>query len=281
MAKAKRERITWVENPVLSIEDKQYAVRLTDYYDQYVHSHDFFEIVYILTGEITHELEGKTVEMKTGDAFLVIPGVKHRFRRHGECVHRDLLVSKELYKSICDYVDENLYERLCALKYVPFRVSSTQMAYFENTILDFNNLPPNTQGNYQKILAFQTLGLLYGNTAQESADTFKGKCITIVNENLSKPNTLDILRQELGYTDVYFCKKFKATFGVTPTTFVNEKRIKVAAYTLSISTLTIEEICYSVGFESIPYFIKLFKKQYGVTPAKYRKMQHGEKQKIE
>jgi AraC-like DNA-binding protein len=155
------------------------------------------------------------------------------------------------------------------------------MAYFENAILDFNNLPPSMQGNYQKILAFQTLGLLYGNTAQESADTFKGKCITIVNENLSKPNTLDILRQELGYTDVYFCKKFKATFGVTPTTFVNEKRIKVAAYTLSISTLTIEEICYSVGFESIPYFIKLFKKQYGVTPAKYRKMQHGEKQKIE
>lgn len=274
-AKKRRERLHWEERSVLSIDPESFRVRLTDYYDEYVHSHDFFEIVYILTGTITHELEGKTIKMKAGDAFFVVPDMKHRFHRDGECTHRDLCVSRALFKQTCDYIDETLYDTLCEKKFVSFHVSATQMEGFENTLLEFNDFPEALKKNYEKILACQTVGMLYGSAQKENADTFKGKCITIINDTISQSNTLDMLRQELGYTDVYFCKKFKATFGVTPTTYVNEKRIKNAAYTLSISTLTIAEVCYSVGFESIPYFIKLFKKYYGVTPAKYRKGQRG------
>lgn len=53
--------------------------------DDNFHNHSFFEIFYILNGEATHEWRdgyknGKE-ELSTGDAFLLCPGVIHRFIR--------------------------------------------------------------------------------------------------------------------------------------------------------------------------------------------------------
>ena len=213
--------------------------------------------------------------MRSGDAFLIVPGKKHHFIRKGECAHRDIMLSEKLFKSACEYVGENFYEHIVKEKFLPFTMSTAQMEYFENSYFLYDMSEDlNVKDAYARMLACQLLGILYANTyASPQVTGFKSKCLTVINEHFTEKNVLEILREELGYTQGHLCKKFKATFAMTPTDYVNTKRIQDAAARLTLSNFTVEECCYVVGFESLPHFIKLFKEHYGTTPAKYRKTQ--------
>ena len=58
-----------------------FSTRITDFDDEAVHNHDFYEIFYILEGEITHSYDGIKEKLTTGDAYLITPIVKHSFIR--------------------------------------------------------------------------------------------------------------------------------------------------------------------------------------------------------
>jgi mannose-6-phosphate isomerase-like protein (cupin superfamily) len=48
--------------------------------DYIVHSHDKDEFVYILEGSLVVEMEGKEIEVRQGEAFLIPAGTLHRPR---------------------------------------------------------------------------------------------------------------------------------------------------------------------------------------------------------
>jgi AraC-like DNA-binding protein len=62
--------------------------------------------------------------------------------------------------------------------------------------------------------------------------------------------------------------------GKSLTLYANHIRIEKAKHLLRTSGLQIQEIGYSLGFESSTYFIRLFKKYVGVTPEAYRNSSH-------
>lgn len=64
-------------------------------------------------------------------------------------------------------------------------------------------------------------------------------------------------------------RKLKAVIGMTPTEFVRNERIKLAAELLKKSDTTVSEVAYQVGFNTPSYFIKCFKKIYGCTPHEF------------
>ena len=78
-----------------------FTTQLTESSDEFRHSHGFFECFYVTEGSIYHECNGKNETLTEGDAGIICPGVYHRFRRDKSCIHRDLLISNELMKSVC------------------------------------------------------------------------------------------------------------------------------------------------------------------------------------
>lgn len=67
-----------------------------------------------------------------------------------------------------------------------------------------------------------------------------------------------------------FCRFFKQVTEKTFTSFVNEFRISYACELISKGDLSIAEIGYSCGFQSVSYFNRKFKKIIGMPPLKYR-----------
>ncbi len=66
-------------------------------------------------------------------------------------------------------------------------------------------------------------------------------------------------------------RKIKALTALSTTEFIRSQRLKSALKLLSNSGLTVNEIAFSVGFNTPSYFIKCFKETYGVTPSEYEK----------
>ncbi len=79
----------------------------------------------------------------------------------------------------------------------------------------------------------------------------------------------DIARH-LGYSEVYFCKIFKQSFGQSFVSYLTGYRIGKAKEMLEDSTLSIKDIGRSCGYEDSNYFAKVFRRVTGQSPSDYR-----------
>lgn len=68
-----------------------------------------------------------------------------------------------------------------------------------------------------------------------------------------------------------FCTYFKRNKGMTFSRFVMQYRLNTACELLKRSHKSVSEICYLVGFNDLPYFVRLFTAEMGMSPTKYRK----------
>jgi len=73
-----------------------------------------------------------------------------------------------------------------------------------------------------------------------------------------------------GKSQEHLTRSIKKYYGITPTVFINQQRLKHAASMLSATNESVTEIMYASGFENVSHFLRLFKKQYNLTPSRYR-----------
>ncbi|MGI6030850.1 MAG: AraC family transcriptional regulator [Eubacteriales bacterium] len=98
--------------------------------------------------------------------------------------------------------------------------------------------------------------------------------ISYITQHYQNPISIEELASQNGFSKYYFIRKFKQYTGSTPYEYLLSHRISVADRLLRSTEMPVEEISYSVGFDSPSNFIKQFKRYMGVTPANYRKMMH-------
>ena len=68
-----------------------------------------------------------------------------------------------------------------------------------------------------------------------------------------------------------FCAFFKRCKGMTFSQFLTRYRLDTACELLKHTQKQVSEICYSVGFNDLPHFVRVFTHAEGISPSKYRK----------
>ena len=81
---------------------------------------------------------------------------------------------------------------------------------------------------------------------------------------------LDELARTANFSRYHFLRAFRRAFHATPHEYLTRKRIEGAKELLAQSELTITEICFEVGFESLGSFSTLFHRVVGWSPSIYR-----------
>ena len=82
---------------------------------------------------------------------------------------------------------------------------------------------------------------------------------------------LDDIAAEVGMNRSAFCSYFKRCKGMTFSQFVTQYRLNTACDLLKHSQKGVSEICYLVGFNDLPHFVRVFTSTMGMPPSKYRK----------
>ncbi|MCU0449581.1 MAG: AraC family transcriptional regulator [Bernardetiaceae bacterium] len=67
-----------------------------------------------------------------------------------------------------------------------------------------------------------------------------------------------------------FKADFKKQFNSSPYKWIKDKRLAHAKFLIENTNLSVTEVCYSIGYESLSHFVKSFKEKYGITPKKAR-----------
>lgn len=100
--------------------------------------------------------------------------------------------------------------------------------------------------------------------------SFVNSIQTEVLNHLSKPEfSVEDLAKLLFMSRATLSRKCKDELGMSPRAYIVQTRMEHACNLLQADTLSVSEIAYAVGFESLAYFSRSFKKQLGKPPSEY------------
>lgn len=98
-------------------------------------------------------------------------------------------------------------------------------------------------------------------------EEFIWKLNDIIQANLHNPEfSMEDMADALKMSRSNFYRKIKGVLDLSPNEYLRLERLKQAAQLLKEGKSRVNEICYTVGFNSPSYFSKCFLKQFGVLP---------------
>ncbi|MCM1386781.1 MAG: AraC family transcriptional regulator [Bacillus sp. (in: Bacteria)] len=248
------------------------------------HTHDFFEMVYILSGNEIHLINQSAKYFCAGDLYMLPPAAKHTLPENdaGSCIciliHPDAfesVFSSILHGQDClgSFLMNSLY-RNDSETYLTFHTG--QNREFKNIMIKMLDLMANVDDYTDRVLTGM-LVLLFTSLSRSYKDVLgtapendrNSKILTLIYEQYNTI-TLAALAEELHYTVPYCSKYLKNQLGCTFSELIGKIRFQKAESFLLHSDMTVSQISHTVGYENPENFMRAFKHRYRMTPSQYR-----------
>ncbi|MEP6987290.1 MAG: AraC family transcriptional regulator [Chloroflexota bacterium] len=92
----------------------------------------------------------------------------------------------------------------------------------------------------------------------------------VMDSTYEQPLSVEAIASHAGFSHFHFIRFFHRTYGITPHQYLTRKRIQQAQRLLATSKLSVTEICFAVGFQSLGSFSTLYHRQTGYAPSEHR-----------
>jgi AraC-like DNA-binding protein len=104
------------------------------------------------------------------------------------------------------------------------------------------------------------------------SDVYRRLCRArdFIDDCYELPLDLDQISRQACFSRYHFIRLFRQAFAQTPHQYLTRRRIERAKELLSSSRLTVTDVCFEVGFQSLGSFSSLFHKYVGHPPISYR-----------
>ncbi len=255
------------------------------------HGHVFYEFFLTLNDNVVHVINGKEQLLRTNTLVFVRPGDRHFFKRNIDTDPNfiNLAFRKEIAERFFMFLfsrGEELQRIMVESPMPPSCVlSNREKRHVEFEMNRFSAIDENTKEELQLKLCFfvaETFSLFAKKILKVTDDVanipfwLENVCDKMKHfENFSEglPRMLELS----GKTHEHLSRSMKKYKNITVSTFINNLRLEYIASMLKNSDLSVTELCFESGFNSLDHFEKLFKNKYGVSPSNFRK---GIKRKI-
>lgn len=248
-----------------------------------VHFHEFVELVYVFSGNITHIISSEKYEVERGNMIFIPVGSTHDITDSKSVSFVEILVKKDVFDIILDefkkensVADEEFEENYmpCTISFFAGGQRHKIETIIQEMLTEYNDDEIGAQSvllSYLKIL----ITLIVRNRIN-TPQKVKGIPIDVINYidvHYRKNLKSEELAAKSFYSTKYFSHIFKKSMGVSLTEYIAKKRIDEGCRLLIETDMTIDEISKSLGWENNTQFYNNFKKYCSVTPHAYRKKQ--------
>lgn len=259
--KLEKESIFPEEDVCFHINDK------THYFPQ-LHSHNFYEIFFVLSGSIIHYIHNESRELTAGSTRLIYPEDHHQIEVKGNGRFCNIAFSVETMEKLTSLIETDLHclSPECVL-------SPDELAHCVAECKKIAVLINQKNRNIQvKSMLLHCLAYLAADPVpvQEACPDW----FFILLSRLSAPDVFTMQTREVcalsGYTPEYVSRCFRKYMGMTLTDYLLNLRLHYAGGLLTSTNLPILEVCFECGFRNLNYFYRCFHNAYGTSPKKYR-----------
>lgn len=280
------------DGPVIAIVPAEHHGRMR------AHSHEFYEIVYVVDGFTLHSSGGAINLLVAGDLFFVRPGEEHSYINAYQTKLYNLIFDAgelgslagdlALLPGLSDMLgnpppegdaDTRDGPQSIRLLHVPMH----ERRNIESALREIEGERENRRTGWECALRVRLAAFLlrYARMYADqwdrrtiSADDYYGyvyKILAYVDTHYSEPVTMNDLSRVTGLSPDYMTRKFKSALHMTPSEYVRKFRIARAMELLCTTDLSVAAVAEKTGFSDVSLFSRVFKQAVGLPPASYRK----------
>ena len=243
------------------------------------HNHTFWEFSFIISGSSQNIMDnGMARTLKLGDAYLMRPRDIHCVKVKSELYrHRDIYISDERMKQICDTLSPTLYDMLNSAEYPTFfKLDSFSLSVLQEQLKVFNlnsgHKSELLDAYHASIISF-LLGMIVKAQllSMQAPPEWLSTFIIQLHDIGYMSMRIEQLCSLTKYSQGYLSRIVKKYFGVTLEQFIINLRMEYSTQLLDSNEYSILQIANMVGYDSSNNFTNNFKRKYGISPSKWRK----------
>lgn len=251
--------------------------------------HDFWEMIYLDSGNATVIADDKKLYLKQGEAFFHRPNEMHNVYTDDEFANSAIISfecnSKDLDSIAGKVLLLNDYEKIILNKIIQEAKISFSDKLNDLHLNKMNKRPNAPFGGEQIIknsIELLIISLIRNDkdNCKFSIDTTKlnagsdsivDNVCSIMQEKLDSSSglNLDDVSFRLGFSKSYIKTLFKKKTGYSIIQYFIELKMEKAKKLLSQQRYTVSEIAYQLGFSSVYYFSRQFKMHTDMAPTEY------------
>ena len=249
------------------------------------HTHDYIEIVYMCSGNTTHIINGREINLAAGELLFLSRHAKHKIMRAEEQdIAVNFIVMPEFFENALSVIGS---EETPLKKFISDSLTGSggpdYLHFKVSEVMPVQNLVENLiwtllhDVGYKRSIYKATMELLFlhllGDADYLVYDTSEdGAVLQVLRyiEDNYRNGSLSEAAEILHYDLYWLSREIKRKTGRNYTDFVQDKRLSQAVFYLTNTNMKISDIAIAVGYDNTSYFHRLFSARYGVSPKKYR-----------
>lgn len=241
------------------------------------HTHTFFEFFLISKGKGIHRINGSSVLLSEGSFVFVRPADRHGY---------DFLNQYDLELINLSF-QPSVFDKICGLLGYPqsfftdsplslqTELAGPVLSDIREKMLHAGSLKPGAGRllYLNAVLPYFLYHFCPGPVLQEAAP-LPGWLSQLIRRMEEPENFIEGLPRLIRLANLsqeYLNRSFRRYLHMSPTEFINMRRMDYAASLLLEKKLEIIDICQECGFRNLSYFYRVFQRQYGCPPGEFLK----------
>jgi AraC-like DNA-binding protein len=245
-----------------------------------VHHHDFYEVYFLIGGEVEYWVDGRILKMAPGDLLLINPMELHRPVADAQ---------NGLYERIVLWIDKEYLESHAGLSRcfdvthpghshllhptaaerpgLTERMGSLVREFYSRDL----GAEQAAYGLFLQLMVQINRIALRADSQQEESRQLSGTvqaAISYIAENLSQPMTLESVAEQVYVSKYHLSHAFSREVGVSVYRYITLRRLMMARQQLAEGEPA-GQVCRNCGFADYTSFYRAFKSEYGISPREF------------
>jgi len=252
-----------------------------------LHSHDFYELVVVVSGRGMHLTETSEHPIGEGSVLFIRPGIQHGYNKIDNLRLYNILLGSEVFsREISDLSEMPGFKTffiqpeddIPICKLTSYQLTETifllREIKAESERLDFGK--GSSAMAYAKILQLVIKLARINNPKPPTSVHITAKrlepIMSFIERNLDRSLTLEELESVANMSASTLNRQFKAYTGWSPVEFHIHRRIAYACSLILKREMSVEELSEATGFSDANYFSRQFRAHMSMSPKQYKKL---------
>ena len=254
----------------------------TDLKDVELHHHDFYEVNFLISGDVTYVIESRVYHVRPGQMLLINPRELHQvyiqpdaapYERYMLWIAPSLLQglsSEDTDLCRCFDMTRPHYGNLLHLppkqqKLIPAMIESLlreqEQPAFGSDLLRQNLLT-------ELMIHINRLAEHADQSIPADADSIVSRAIDYINDHYYEPLSLDLLAERFFVSKYHLSHEFTRQMGTGIYQYIQKKRLLIARQLMAQGHKPVE-VYALCGFGDYAAFFRAFRKEYGLSPRSF------------
>lgn len=261
--------------------------------DMTIHTHNFYELNIVMSGNGKHFLNNSTFHITSGDIFIMPPNVSHGYDFDSKTysifhllfnkqffVKYETLLNNMTGYQILFNIDPHIRRQDSLVNnflHINITENYNLVRIFDELVLLRKEKKKNTESKKEYLTLYVIAKLC--EMIEEEKVAYSGnnrylfdllKSVEYIYSNFGNKIEPETLYSISCMSRSSYLRYFKKIFNSTPIDFIRDYRLRQAKSMLKHTNSSLTQIATDCGFCDSAHFSRLFKEKYQVSPSKYR-----------